>query len=94
MMKDKNKFLSILFIFSCIFATLFFMGCKKDSIKFYRESKVQQITESLGINKENNSKPRVIQSSSMLIYRYEDDSSKQKSTIHFGPSDLDFDIHK
>ena len=86
--------LKLLFIFVCVLISFVLFGCKKDGIKFYRESGVEQFLNDtkngLGLNSESTTTTR--SSSGVVIYK--DNSTKDTTggSASFGPKDLNFDL--
>ena len=86
----KNNILKFSFVIFCVLISCVLFGCKNDKIKFYRESKVQELMH--GFQDNNPKKDSIQKSSGIIIYR---DNSAQNSTnqsINFGPKDLNFDL--
>ena len=80
---------NFILIFVCILVSCCFLGCKNDSIKFNRESKVSELMKNMGID----SGPKVKKSSGIVIYK--DEEQKPATNIqnsNFGPHDPNFDM--
>ena len=86
----KNSILKFSFVVFCVLISCVLFGCKNDKIKFYRESKVQELLH--GFQDDNDKKDLIKKSSGIIIYK--DNSSKNSSnqSINFGPKDLNFDL--
>ena len=84
-----NKIFKFSFIVFCVLISCILFGCKKDGIKFYRESKVQELMNDFQNQKE---KDTIKKSSGIIIYRENSTKNSGNSSINFGPKDLNFDL--
>lgn len=87
----KLLFLKIFFVLICVGFCTLFSACKRDTIQFYRESKVQEALKNF--NSVVPMKDSVKKSSGVIIYKdnsYQNNTINKKS-VNFGPKDPDFD---
>ena len=82
----KKRVYAFIFISLIILSGILFSACKHDKIKFYRESRVDSMMKSFGVQKAS---PVKVNSSGVIILR---DESSNKSSINFGPGDINFDL--
>ena len=87
----KKIFICLLILF-CGLISIVLCGCKRNSIEFNTQTRVQNILNDVLPNK----KDEVIKSSGIVIYR-DNTSEKQngnvkKNEIRFGPRDINFDM--
>ena len=90
MKKDFVKYFAfgILIVFS---VALF--GCKHETIKFYRESKVSEVMNKIkNQDGSSGSKKGVLKKSSGVIIYKDTSSSGSSGGINFGPRDINFDM--
>ena len=85
----ENKKINLLLIIFCVCLSLVLVGCKQDTINFYRESKFQQVMNNLPSVSSSKKKTQVKQASGMLIFK-DSSSSKKGSGIIFGPKEINF----
>ncbi len=85
-----KKIIRFLFIFFCVLISCVFFGCKNDGIKFYRESKVQELMHDF--QKPSEKKDVIKKSSGIIIYKDNSGESSKSQGINFGPKDLNFDL--
>lgn len=87
----KLNLLKIFFVLMCVGFCMLFSACKRETIQFYRESKVQEAIKTL--NSIAPMSDSVKKSSGVIIYKdnsYQNNSINKKS-VNFGPKDPDFD---
>ena len=91
----KNKILKVSFILFCVLiGSCILTACKKETIKFYRESKVQEIMHGFqGTAETKQQKGVVKKSSGIIIYKDTSNNANESSSVHFGPRDVNFDLH-
>ena len=79
-----NKIIRFIFVFFCVLISCVLFGCKSETIKFYRESKVQDVIQNL--KEQDNEKD--------VVKKYKDNSyhNSESSGIKFGPRDINFDL--
>jgi len=85
-----NKIFKVTFILFCVLISCVLFGCKNESIKFYRESKVQDIIHSF--RDQDESKNVVKKSSGIIIYKDNSNDTQRQNNINFGPKDINFDL--
>ena len=85
--------LKLLFIFVCVLISFVLFGCKKEGIKFYRESGVQQFVEETKSNFGNNSSTTTKSKSGVYIYKDNSVKDMTGGGANFGPRDINFDIN-
>jgi uncharacterized protein YxeA len=85
----KKRVIAILSLFLIAIFSLLLFGCKKETIKFYRESAVSKAMNSF--TEEKTYKDSVKKSSGVFIYKDTSYQNNNKGT-HFGPADLNFDL--
>lgn len=86
-----KKNINLLLIVFCVSLSLVLVGCKQDTINFYRESKFQQVMKNIPSVSSTKNKTQVKQSSGMLIFK-DSSSSKKGSGINFGPREINFGV--
>lgn len=79
--------LKFCFLFVCVLIGISLAGCADQDIKFYRESKFQDLMNNLPQTK---SKNKTLNSSGVVIYKSESEDSQ--NSINFGPKDIEFDL--
>ena len=90
----KNKILKVSFILFCVLISCVLAACKKETIKFYRESKVQELMQSFQGSTETKQQNGVVKKSSgIIIYKDTSTNANEKSSVQFGPRDVNFDLH-
>ncbi len=89
----KNNFLNFIILFFCVLMVSALCACKQQSIKFYRESKAQEVVNDIKL-KENQPKGReVFKSSGVIIYKDNSvNNSSDRKNVNFGPKDIKFDL--
>ena len=85
-----NKIIRFIFVFFCVLIGCILFGCKSETIKFYRESKVQDVMQ--GFKEQSNKKDVVKKSSGIIIYKDNSYNNSESSGIKFGPQDINFDL--
>ena len=85
-----NKIIRFIFVFFCVLISCVLFGCKSETIKFYRESKVQDVIQNL--KEQDNEKDVVKKSSGIIIYKDNSYHNSESSGIKFGPRDINFDL--
>ncbi len=85
-----NKIIRFIFVFFCVLISCVLFGCKSETIKFYRESKVQDVIQNL--KEQDNEKDVVKKSSGIIIYKDNSYQNSESSGIKFGPRDINFDL--
>lgn len=88
--KMTNKILKVSFILFCALISCVLFGCKNESIKFYRESKVQNLMHDF--QSQDEQKGVIKKSSGIIIYKDTSNDAKSQSGTHFGPKDINFDL--
>ncbi len=85
----KKRYIALLTLFLLVLCSLLFYGCKKESIKFYRESAVSKALN--GFQDNFGTKSQVKKSSGVVIYK---DTSYQNNNKGqgFGPAEINFDL--
>ena len=83
-----RKKINITMILICVIMVFALAGCKQDSIKFYRESKVQELVTSI----KGENEPKAVKSSGVIIYKTQMDDNNNFQSPDFGPKDPEFDL--
>lgn len=83
-----RKKINVFLILICVTMVFVLAGCKQDSIKFYRESKVQELVSTL----KGEETPKTVKSSGIVIYKTQMEENQNTSGVNFGPKDPDFDM--
>ncbi len=86
----KKNIIKFSFIIFCALISCVLFGCKKEGIKFYRESKVQELMHNF--QEQGEKKDTVKKSSGIIIYKDNSSESSNSQGIKFGPKDLNFDL--
>jgi len=79
-----------IFLFTvCVIVSLLFFGCHKDTINFYRESKVSEMMEELKL--QHNDDTIVKKNSGIIIYKDQTSTNQtSRSSANFGPAEIKF----
>ena len=85
------KLFNLLLILFCVCLSLVLVGCKHETIKFYRESKFQQVMQNSSSTTPKSDKKVYRHSSGMVIYK-DTSSQSDSSNMRFGPRDINFDL--